>query len=291
MALNGVALRKSPRIMILMKTTLTLVNYLLPALYFLSAGSYAMAFFQKSLIARKAKTHLLTATILIHLLYLGYRTIAFEHPPITTVFEILSVIALTTALSYRIIEGLARVKNTGFFVLVIPFLFQLLSTILIRDLEDVNPVLRSNLLGFHVMSALLGLSAFAISAVYGFLYLLLYHNIKSSRLGLIYENLPDLEKLERMATISVFSGFVLLTIAIVIGLLWLPKAFADYSYFDPKLLGTVFIWLLYGAGLVARLIAGWKGRKIMVLSIAGFAISFLSMTVINVFLSGFHNFS
>lgn len=273
-----------------MRTTIVVLNILLPALYFISIWSYARAFFRKSPLAKKIKSTVLTATIVAHLFYLLVRTIAFNHPPITTIFEIFSVIAFTTALSYRVIEGLSRMKNTGYFVLIIPFLFQVLSTALIQDLELVKPVLRSNLLGFHVTSALLGLSAFAISAVYGFLYLLLYHNIKSNQFGVIYENLPDLEKLERMTTISVVSGFILLTVAIIIGLIWLPKAFAEYSYFDPKLIGTIIIWLLYGAGLIAKRAAGWKGRKIMVLSIAGFAISFLSMTVINVFFSGFHNF-
>jgi ABC-type transport system involved in cytochrome c biogenesis permease subunit len=273
-----------------MKTTIAVVNYLLPVLYVVATAAYALAFLGKSMAGKKYKTAILMGAILLHLFYLVLRTIAFEHPPITSIFEIFSVIAFTTAVAYRIIEGFAGVKNTGHFVLFIPLLFQIPSTFLIQDLEFVNPVLRSNLLGFHVTSALLGLSAFALSAVYGFLYLLLYHNIKSSRLGVIYENLPDLEKLELLTTTSVFSGFVLLTLAITIGLVWLPDAFTEFSYFDPKLIGTMAIWILYGAGLIAKQVAGWKGRKIMILSIVGFAVSFFSMTFINVFFRSFHNF-
>ncbi len=273
-----------------MKTLITLLNYFLPILYWVTVWSYAKAFFRNSATAKRIKTPLLAATLGVHLIYLLARTAYFGHPPITTLFEILSVIAFTTALSYRAIEYLTGVKSTGYFVLILSFFFQLLSTVLIQDLSAVNPVLKSNLLGFHVTSALLGYSAFAISAVYGFLYIMLYHHIKSKQFGIIYDNLPNLEKLERMATVSVVSGFVLLTVAIIVGVVWLPKAFEHYSYFDPKLVGTAIVWLMYGIGLLAKRTIGWQGRKIMVLSIVGFAVTLLSLTVVNVFLSGFHNF-
>lgn len=265
-------------------------NYLLPLLYWATVWSYAKAFFRNLPVAKKIKTPLLGATLVVHLLYLVVRTVFFEHPPITTLYEILSVIAFTTALTYRTIEYITKVKSTGYFVLILSFFFQLLSTILIQDQMNVNPILRSNLLGFHVTSALLGYSAFAISAVYGFLYIMLYHHIKSKQFGVVYDNLPNLEKLETMATVSVISGFVLLTVAIVVGIVWLPRAFEHYSYFDPKLIGTIVIWLMYGSGLLAKRTIGWQGRKIMVLSIVGFAVTLLSLTVVNVFLSGFHNF-
>jgi ABC-type transport system involved in cytochrome c biogenesis permease subunit len=272
------------------KTIILFLNYLLPALYWATVWSYAKAFFKNSALAKKVKTPLLVITIAIHFLYLIARTISFEHPPITNIYEILSVLAFTTALSYLAIEFITKVKSTGYFVLIISFFFQLLSTVLIQEVTSVNPVLRNYLLGFHVISALLGYSAFAISAVYGFLYIMLYHHIKSKRFGVIYDNLPNLEKLERMATVSVITGFLLLTVAIIVGVVWLPRAFEHYSYFDPKLVGTIVIWLMYGIGLLAKQSIGWQGRKIMVLSIVGFAVAMLSLTVVNVFLSGFHNF-
>ena len=273
-----------------MKTLILILNYLLPVLYWATIWSYAKAFFRNSTLAKRVKTPLLLVTIACHFIYLAARTLCFGHPPITNIFEILSVLAFTTGLAYLAIEYITKVKSTGYFVLIISFFFQLLSTIFIHEITLINPILRSNLLGFHVTSALLGYSAFAISAVYGFLYIMLYHHIKSKQFGVIYENLPNLEKLEQMATVSVLTGFLLLTVAIAIGVVWLPRAFEHYSYFDPKLVGTVIIWLMYGIGLLAKRSIGWQGRKIMVLSIVGFAVTMLSLTVVNVFLSNFHNF-
>lgn len=96
--------------------------------------------------------------------------------------------------------------------------------------------------------------------------------------------------LEKMSMLSIVIGFILFTIAIAVGLIWLPRAFENFSYFDPKLVGTVFIWAMYGVGLVAMKTIGWQGRKIMILSIIAFAVSFFSLTIVNVYFSGFHKF-
>jgi ABC-type uncharacterized transport system permease subunit len=266
------------------------LNIVLPVAYLVTVYAYAKAFFQNAQSAKKIKTPLLTGTLVCHAVYLYARTILFDHPPITTIFEIMSVIAISIALSYRVIEYVTKTKNTGYFILILAFAFQLLSSAFIRDEWVVKEVLRSHLLGAHVISALLGYSAFAISAVYGFLYLMLYHHIKSNRFGIVYENLPDLEKLEALATAAVVSGFALLTVAIGVGAIWLPRAFTSFSYFDPKLIGTAAVWVLYCGGLISKWAVGWQGRKIMILSIAAFSISIFSLTVINIFFSGFHKF-
>ncbi len=273
-----------------MKSVLDGITVALPLLYFGTALVYGLSFFQDNVAAKKVKTPFLLVTLFVHFFYLIARTIEFNHPPITTVFEIMTVIAFSLATSYRIIEFRTQIKNTGFFILIVALLLQIISAFFIQDLIEVKAILRSNLLGFHVISAIAGISAFSISAVYGILYLMLYHNIKKNRFGIIYQNLPNLEKLEKMAMVAVSVGFVLLTIAILVGGVWLVRAVENYSPFDPKVIGTLVVWLLYGAGLIGQKSFGWKGRRIMVLSISGFAAAFLSLTLINMYLSGFHNF-
>jgi len=146
------------------------------------------------------------------------------------------------------------------------------------------------LLGFHVTSALLGYTAISLSAVFGLLYLMLYHDIKSSQFGLVYKRLPNLEMLEAMSLKAELFGFVMLTIAISVGMFWLPRAFENFTYLDPKLIGTFGIWIMYAVGLAAKRRFSWHGRKLMVVSVVAFGIVFLSMTVINLFMSGFHTF-
>lgn len=263
----------------------------MPFLYAGVVWIYGAAFFSDTSWAKQAKPWLLWGTIIIHLGTLTVRTISFRHPPVTTVPEILSVLALAIALTYAVIERRSKAKETGFFILLISLFFQLSSTLFIRDLLEVPEILRSAWFGFHITSALIGIAAITISAAYGFLYIMLYHEIKANRFGVIYKKLPNLETLERMNFIAISLAFTFLTFAILAGFVWLPRAFENFSYADPKLVGTIAIWLMYGIGIVARVGKKLRGRSIMLLSMVAFAIALFSMTIINLFFSGFHRFN
>jgi len=270
--------------------TVDVLNILLPLLYGGLILLYGRSFFKNVSRADNIKTVVLVITVIVHLVYLLLRTILFNHPPITTPFEIMTVIAFCIALAYLYIEVISKVHGTGTFILIPALFFQIISTVFIRDLGQVPEILRSNLLGFHVTSALLGYTAIAIGAMYGILYLMLYHDIKSNHFSVIYKRLPNLEILEQMSFRSTLFGFIFLTIAIAVGFIWLPIAFGQIFYSDPKLIGTMFIWALYAVGLMSKRIAGWHGRKIAVLYVSGFIVAVFSITIVNFFFSSFHQF-
>jgi ABC-type transport system involved in cytochrome c biogenesis permease subunit len=263
---------------------------LMPVLYAGLVALYAISFFGRNPTADSLRSPLLVATAGLHVLYIVLRTLAFDHAPITTVFEIMTMLAACICIGYAYIEVRTGTSSTGFFILLLALVFQTFSSLYIKDLTEIAPVLRSRLLGFHVSAALLGYTAISLSAVYGFLYLMLYHEIKSSRFGAIYNRLPNLEMLEKMSHKSELFGFLMLSLAIIIGILWLPRAFESFSYWDPKLIGSVVIWILYAFALAAKRMFGLQGRKTMILSLVGFGFVFLSMTVINLFMSSFHGF-
>jgi ABC-type transport system involved in cytochrome c biogenesis permease subunit len=273
-----------------MPTLTALLVIIVPLLYAGLVTVYGISFFSHAPRLDLLKTRALLVTVCIHLGYLLLRTVEFDHPPVTTVFEIMTMLSACIAIGYTYIELRTRTTNTGFFILILALLFQSVSSIFIKDLWDIPEILRSRLLGFHVSAALLGYTAISLSAVYGLLYLMLYHEIRSTRFGLIYKRLPNLETLERMSHKAEVFGFVMLSVAIVVGVVWLPRAFANFSYWDPKLIGTLVIWALYAAGLTAKRQFGWQGRKTMIVSLVAFGFVFISMTVINIYLSAFHSF-
>jgi ABC-type uncharacterized transport system permease subunit len=267
-----------------------LLRFALPLLYAVLVVIYGIAFFRSALRLERARHPVLIAVIVLHFVYLTARTIAFDHPPITSVFEIMTLLAASMALAYLYIEFRTHVQNTGMFILTLALIFQTISSVFIKDLLAIPDYLHSLVLGFHVSTALLGYTAISLSAVYGLLYLMLYHEIKSSRFGVIYSRLPNLETLETMSHRSEVFGFVMLSVAILIGVIWLPVVFKDISYLDAKLIGTIAIWCLYALALMAKRKGGWQGRKTMVVSLVGFGFVFLSMIVINMYLSSFHAF-
>ncbi len=263
---------------------------LLPLLYAGLVLLYALSFFRGVRRVEALKTPSVVGVIAVHLVYLSARTVAFDHPPITSVFELMTVLAISIAIAYLYIEVRTNASATGFFILFLAFLFQTFSSLFIRDLHEIPEFLHSLVLGFHVASALLGYTGICLSAVYGLLYLMLYHDIRSSRFGIIYNRLPNLETLETMSLKAEAFGFWSLGLAIVVGLFWLPRVFKDFSYLDPKLVATIAVWVLYAIGFAAKRKYGWQGRKMMIISLVAFCFVFFSMTVINLYLSGFHSF-
>jgi ABC-type uncharacterized transport system permease subunit len=145
---------------------------------------------------------------------------------VTSVFELLCVLGFSLALAYIVIEYLTKIKNTGFFALVISSLLVLVASLFSRDIYGFEyDVLKNELLAFHVTFALVGYSALALSAIYGLLYITLYHKLRTKTFDTVYKNLPNLETIESMLHKSTLVGFVALTFVIIFGFIWLPKAF------------------------------------------------------------------
>ncbi len=271
--------------------TLNIINILLPFFYLATLSAYFIDFRKENKSIHNSKRIFLFVTLIIHLLYLLMRTTEFDHPPITTKFEIFTVLSFSIACAYFILELLTDIRGTGLFIIIFSLIFQIVSSLFIQDLVEVQEVLRSRLLGLHVISALLGYAGFTISAVYGVLFFLLYKEIKLNKFGLIFERLPSLETLEKLSFYSVIIGFVLITIAIVIGVVWLPIAFPDFSYLDPKLIATGIVWLIYAVGIMTKLFANWYGKKVIVFTLTGFTLAILSMMLSNLIASSFHTFN
>ncbi|MCL4510781.1 MAG: cytochrome c biogenesis protein [Bacteroidetes bacterium] len=267
-----------------------LLKISLPVLYLFTIFLYGLAFFLDEQFGIRNRTRFLIATLIVHLIYLLSRTLLTGHPPVTSVFEIMSVVSFTIGVAYLYIEMRSHVKDTGMFILTLAFLFEVVSAAFIKDYVHVNPVLKSSVLGLHVASAMLGYSALAISAVYGGLYLMMYHEIRSSRFGIVYRKLPDLQTLEKLSYVSIVLGFIFLSIVILIGYVWLPKTIDDFRYADPKLIITDIVWAIYFVALLSKRAMRWTGRTVVIASILGFCLTVVSMVIVNVFLPSFHNF-
>lgn len=273
-----------------MINTIHSINIILPILYISTFSIYIYDFFKEDSKVYNTKRVFLFVTLFVHVLYLLLRTIEFNHPPITNKFEIFTVLAFSLGFAYFLLELLTDIRGTGAFIIFFSLVFQIISTIFIQDLVEVNEILRSRLLGIHVMSALLGYSGFTIAAVHGVLFFLLYKDIKLNNYGLVFKRLPSLEILEKLNFYSVVIGFILLTISMLIGFLWLPSAFPDFSYTDPKLISVSIVWLVFFIGILSKLIAKLYGKKVIIFSLIGFVVAIISLLMSNLFADTFHSF-
>jgi ABC-type uncharacterized transport system permease subunit len=265
---------------------------LLPIAYCMAAGIYALAFFRKGEGFERWTRLGLVAVVVIHTVLIYARTVYHGHCLVYSPFELMTMISYTVTLTYLVVEIATGERSTGLFFLGFALLLQTVSAMFAPGVEvaAADPLLLHNIVGAHISAALIGYTAFSISAVYGGLYLMLYHQIRKSRFGTFYNRLPSLELLERMSEKSALVGLVFLTVSIVIAVVWLPDVLPMFHYDDPKLIATAVTWVVYLTALLSKYIARIDGRRVIVLSLVGFLGTILSMTVINILLSGFHRF-
>lgn len=273
-----------------MHASLSLLNTLLPMLYGMAALAYLIDFFRDDPLARRAARPLLAAVIGLHAFYLALRTGLYEHVPLASIFEVMTTVAFAVAVVYSYVELRSRTHKTGMFLIAFSFVFQTLSSAFISIPGDFPPILRSPLFGIHTGSAVLGYTAFAVSAIYGVLYLLLYHELKASRFGLLYRRLPPLDSLAMMSFRATVLGVVFLTVTIVIGAVWAAQRFPGF-YEDPKFILTAGVWVVYSVGIVLHYGFGWAGRRTVYFSLFGFALIVFSVMAARLWLPSFHGFA
>ena len=273
-----------------MLTSINFLNFLIPCLYIGLLIIYTIDFVSDSRNYIIPKRYGLISVIVFHFIYIILRSVEFNHAPITNGSELFTLIAFTIIVSYYLLELFTKTRTTGFIIIFISLVFQLSSSFFIQNVYEVKEVLRNPLLGVHVVSALLGDSSLTISACYGILFVILYKRIKNRNYGKFFNKLPNLEILEKMSFMALLIGYVVLSISILIGAIWLPIAFPDFKHYDPKLLSTIFIWLVYTAGITVKIFLKWYGRKVIFVSLIGFIVLIISMIIPVIFSSSFHNF-
>ena len=230
------------------------------------------------------------ATLALHIGYFGLRSVLFQHIPLTSMAEVMTTIALAVALVYVTVERRTREHKTGVFLIVVSFALQTFSSAFIQNREDFPDVLRSPLFIVHTIAAVVGYTAFAVSAIYGILFLLLYHELKKHRFGLIYERLPPLEALARLSVGAIMVGVVSLAVTIAGGALWAASEFPGFTT-DPKFLLTIATWLVYLTTLALHYGRHWSGRRTILFSLVGFTLLVFSSLAVKLWFDSFHVFN
>jgi ABC-type uncharacterized transport system permease subunit len=267
---------------------------LMPLVYTGAFAMYALAFFRREDVFERWTRPLLVLSLAIHTLAIYARTMYHGHCLVYSPFEMMTLISFTITLTYLVVELATKERGTGMFFVGLALVLQTFSAMFAPQTAGgptADPVLLQDVVGLHISAALIGYTAFAISAVYGVLYLMLFHQIRSSRFGTFYNRLPSLQLLEKMGDKSAIIGVIFLAIAVWLAVAYLPDLLPNFSYTDPKMIATILIWAIYVFALALKFFARLEGRKVVILSLVGFVGTILSMTVINLVLSGFHKFN
>jgi ABC-type uncharacterized transport system permease subunit len=134
----------------------------------------------------------------------------------------------------------------------------------------------------HVLLASAGLALFGISGLAGLFFLLEHRRLKAKRPMATRISLPSLEALDRVNVVTTAVGFVLLTLGIMTGVVWLQKSEGVVWMGTSHEAWMVVSWILY-AGLVFARYAGRQGaRQAAASALAGFAFLLVGVVVVGV---------
>jgi len=211
------------------------------------------------------------------------------HAPLSNLYESLIFFAFTIAAIYLFVEFKYKLRIIGVVASPIPFLVMAYASLPKIDnaINPLIPALQSNWLIAHVMTCFIGYAAFAIA--FGISIMFLAKPSGAEKDSGVLGRLPDFDLLDDLTHQMVMFGFLFLSIGIITGAVWANQAWGRYWGWDPKETWSLITWLVYATLLHARLMRGWKGKKIAVLSCIGFFAVIFTYFGVNL-LPGLHSY-
>jgi cytochrome c-type biogenesis protein CcsB len=232
-----------------------------------------------------------------HSLGILYRWIAsyrmgIGHAPMSNLYESLVFFSWTIVLLYLLTEWRTKNRSIGTFATPLAFLalaYASYSTNVNSAIQPLVPALKSNWLLSHVITCFFGYAAFGLSFGLSLMYLIKKIDDPSKK-NIFLKLIPGKMILDDLSYQMVVIGFLLLTLGIITGSVWAHSAWGSYWSWDPKETWSLITWLVYAALLHSRLIRGWRGTRLAVMSIIGFACVLFTYFGVN-YLAGLHSYA
>jgi cytochrome c-type biogenesis protein CcsB len=220
-------------------------------------------------------------------------SVGYGHAPLTNLYESLTFFALVIGVIYLVIEWLYKNRRIG--AVTMPLICLALAYAALKvpgkDIQPLIPALQSNWLIAHVVTCFIGYAAFAIAFAVSIMYLFQNRRQtggKQNQGRKPADGTPRMELDELIYQLSMF-GFLFLTVGIITGAVWANSAWGRYWGWDPKETWSLITWFVYAALLHARMMRGWHGKRIAVLSVLGFAAVLFTYFGVNL-LPGMHSY-
>ncbi|MFO1506206.1 MAG: cytochrome c biogenesis protein CcsA [Lysobacterales bacterium] len=123
----------------------------------------------------------------------------------------------------------------------------------------------------HVMVGLIGFSVLAIAAVLAVLLALQERSLRGRRLDSVWiRALPPLTLTESLLFRLIGAGFILLTLTLLTGMLFVQNLFAQDLV--EKTVLSIIAWAVFGALLAGRRLWGWRGARAVNLTLIGMVV-------------------
>ncbi|MBI5831323.1 MAG: cytochrome c biogenesis protein CcsA [Armatimonadetes bacterium] len=174
------------------------------------------------------------------------------------------LLVLLLALAVLCVERFA--KRPALAAFITPLMFGTALLGLLRAAKAL-PAISNHWLVVHILLSLVAYVCFTLAFAMAASYLISDHLLKRKQLERL-PLLPPLASADRVGHGAVMVGLALFTIGLLVGAL----TFWDFGVgMDPKIPAAMVTWLIYAGYLGLRHLAGWRGRRLQWVLVAGFA--------------------
>jgi cytochrome c-type biogenesis protein CcsB len=215
------------------------------------------------------------------------------HAPLSNFYESMIFFAWAIVFFYLVFERKTQNRTIGTFVVPIAFLIMAYASIspgVSSGIQPLIPALQSNWLTSHVITCFMGYAGFTFAFGCGLIYFMKSY-IKTdnkSDEGFL-SRLPSPDSLDDLIYQTTALGFVFLTIGIMTGSVWAHYAWGSYWSWDPKETWSLITWIIYAVMLHSRLVRDWRGKRMALMSLIGFASMLFTYLGVNL-LPGLHSY-
>jgi HemX protein len=217
------------------------------------------------------------------------RGLADGQCPVNNLYEAIAFVDATIVGTCLVIGLWPRLRYLGAFAAPIVFAIGVFALMPALDTHGEKPQFNLDLVSLHAALTLLSYGAFGLSSVAAAMYLTQEHDLKFHKLRAVFSLMPPMDRLEKIISRMLWSGFILLTA----GLAFIPllqKGRPDaHLTDDPKAIWSGLVWALYLGLLIMHGQFHQSGRRFAWGAVGTFAFVLLTFWGVNL-LSPAHRF-
>ncbi len=258
--------------------------------YFASFVLYFTHFEKQDLASGIWAKRLMTASLLVHFLSIGYLFTHNRHFAIADFSAYIFITAFLLLIVSFFLESRYGLRSLMLFSLPIGLLFSFLAALVEqRAATPLEKPLSPVWLWIHTSLIFSGLVCLITAFSSAAMYLMQSAQLKSKKLGNIFLKFPSLGALDKIHFRSLAWGVFLFSLGILSGVFW-AKNMNELGALrkDPKIALSFLTCLLYGIILLFRLSPMRRGQKIALGTVIIFVLLFVTLISSTFAPSGYH---
>jgi len=158
------------------------------------------------------------------------------------------------------------IENLGILILPVAAIALLLDNI--SDAQHILSNQYSGQLELHIILSLFAYSLLTIAALQSILLAIQDHQLRHKHPGGFMRVLPPMQVMESLLFQMIALGFILLSLALITGFIFLQDIFAQHLVHKSVL--SIIAWFVFAILLLGRWQAGWRGRTAIRWTLGGF---------------------